>query len=86
MSAPGVAKTPTRGEALGPQPGLTRAGTQGERAGLTRRVAETEITAAIGAGGMSEVYRATDTKLGREVAIKVLPPYLIVSACGRSRR
>src|SRR5205823_5934904 len=38
-----------------------------------RALSYDRITAAIGAGGMGEVYRAPDTKLGRDVALKVLP-------------
>src|ERR1043166_8025598 len=37
------------------------------------RLGPYEVVSAIGAGGMGEVYRARDTRLGRDVAIKVLP-------------
>jgi len=51
----------------------------GQRLGLY------QVEARIGVGGMGEVYRARDTKLGREVAIKVLPRALTRSADRRAR-
>jgi serine/threonine protein kinase len=39
-----------------------------------RRLGVYQLKDRIGVGGMGEVYRARDTKLGRDVAIKILPP------------
>ncbi len=44
------------------------------------RLGSYEVIALIGSGGMGEVYRARDTKLNRDVAIKVLPDLLAAHA------
>ncbi|MFQ5670126.1 MAG: protein kinase [Acidobacteriota bacterium] len=50
-----------------------------------QRIGHFEIIEAIGAGGMGEVYRARDTRLGRDVAVKILPPELASSPGFRER-
>ena len=53
--------------------------------GTGTRLGPYEIVSRIGAGGMGEVFRATDTRLDRSVAIKVLPPSLAQDVQFRAR-
>ena len=52
---------------------------------LGARFGPYEVTGTLGAGGMGEVYRATDTNLKREVAIKVLPDSFVNDASRLAR-
>src|SRR5215468_9670263 len=49
------------------------------------RLGPYEVVGAIGAGGMGEVYRARDTRLDRDVAIKILPAHFSSDSTFRER-
>ena len=61
------------------------AGMPGAAAMIGRQLGPYTVRTRIGAGGMGEVYRAHDSKLGRDVAIKILPPQFTADPERRSR-
>ena len=55
------------------------------RSHVGSRIAHYEVIALLGAGGMGEVYRARDSNLGRDVAIKILPSIFLDDPDRRAR-
>ena len=51
-----------------------------------QRIGSYDVTALIGEGGMGQVYQAIDTKLNRQVALRVLPPAFTRTSLLATRR
>ena len=80
MQAPAIESIDHRFSGAGAGAGAARAALH-----VGQRLGPYEIGALLGAGGMGEVYRARDSKLGRDVAIKILPDIFITDADRRAR-